>query len=77
MTDKQVYKRAEGSKGTYVDKLREKYPYRICRISEPQYEAVLKGIQPLDEGDELPIYKFPGGECCENPFGAGIQIIEW
>ena len=76
MTNKQLYKNA-GSKGAYIDKLREKYPFRICRISEPEFEAVLKGIQPLSDGEEIPIYRFPGGACCENPFEAGIRIIEW
>ena len=71
-----MYKKAE-SKGKYIDKLREKYPFRICRVSEPDCEAVLKGIQMLNDGDEIPIYRFPGGECCENPFGNGIKIIEW
>lgn len=66
-----------GSKGPYIDRLRTKYPFRICRISEPQYEATLAGVQPLLEGQESPIYRFPGGECCEDPFGNGIKILEW
>ena len=76
MTSKELYKVA-GSKGAYIDKLREKYPFRICRTSELQFEAVLKGVQPLNDGDEIPIYRFPGGECCENPFDLGVTIIEW
>ena len=76
MTSKELYKDA-GSKGAYIDKLREKYPFRICRTSEPQFEAVLKGVQPLNDGDEIPIYRFPGGECCEDPFEVGTTIIEW
>ena len=76
MTSKELYKDA-GSKGAYIDKLREKYPFRICRTSEPQFEAVLKGVQPLNDGDEIPIYRFPGGECCENPFDLSVTIIEW
>ena len=70
------YKRAE-SKGAYIDSLREKYPYRICREFEPEYEACLVGVQPLFDGDEFPIYRFPGGTCCEDPFGNGIKILEW
>ena len=70
------YKNA-GSKGSYIDRLRVKYPFRIRRTSEPEYEAVLVGVQPLLEGQEYPIYRFPGGECCEDPFGNGIEIIEW
>ncbi len=70
------YKNA-GSKGAYIDRLRVKYPFRICRESEPEYEAVLVGVQPLLGGQEIPIYRFDGGECCENPFGNGITILEW
>lgn len=70
------YKNA-GSKGPYIDRLRVKYPFRICRVSEPEYEAVLVSVQPLLEGQEIPIYRFPGGDCCEDPFGRGIKIIEW
>lgn len=70
------YKKAE-SKGAYIDRLRAKYPFRICRKSEPEYTAVLCGVQPLLEGQEYPLYRFPGGVCCEDPFSNGIQILEW
>lgn len=70
------YKNA-GSKGLYIDRLREKYPFRIRRASEPEYKAVLCGVQPLLDGQDAPIYRFPGGECVENPFHAGVEIIEW
>lgn len=70
------YKKAE-SQGAYIDRLRVKYPFRICRISEPEFEAVLVGVQPLLYGEEIPIYRFPGGSCCEDPFGNGIKILEW
>lgn len=70
------YPKAE-SQGAYIDRLRTKYPFRICRKSEPQYPAVLCGVQPLLEGQEIPIYRFPGGDCCEDPFGKGIEILEW
>lgn len=70
------YKKAE-SQGAYIDRLRVKYPFRICRKSEPEYTAVLCGIQPLLEGQEIPLYRFPGGVCCEDPFSNGIQILEW
>lgn len=70
------YKKAE-SQGAYIDRLRTKYPFCICRKSEPEYRAVLKGVQPLLEGQEVPIYRFPGGECCQDPFENGIEIIEW
>lgn len=66
-----------GSKGPYIDRLRVKYPFRICRTCEPEYGATLAGVQPLLDGQEVPIYRFPGGECCEDPFGNGIKILEW
>ena len=61
-TMKNNYKSA-GSQGAFIDKLRQKYPFRICRAFEPQYEAVLCDIQPLLDSDEEPIYRFPGGRC--------------
>lgn len=70
------YKNA-GSKGAYIDRLRVKYPFRICREAEPEYTAVLVGVQPLFEGQEIPIYRFAGGDCCEDPFAEGIKILEW
>lgn len=70
------YKKAE-SQGPYIDRLRVKYPFRICRESEPEYQAVLCGVHPLLEGQEIPIYRFPGGDCCQDPYEAGITIIEW
>ncbi len=70
------YKSA-GNQGSYIDGLRKKYPFRICRKSEPAYEAVLCGIQPLIDGDEEPIYRFPGGTCVVDPFSQGIEILKW
>lgn len=70
------YKKAE-SQGPWIDRLRTKYPFRICRTSEPQYEAVLIGVQPLLEGQEMPIYRFEGGDCCIDFSDNGITIIEW
>lgn len=70
------YKNA-GSKGAYIDRLRVKYPFRICREFEPEYTAVLVGVQPLLDGQEMPIYRFSGGDSCEDPFGNGIKILEW
>lgn len=60
-----------------IDELRKKYPLRICRIGEPQYEAVLAGVQPLSNGKEFPMYRFPGGISCQDPFEPGIKIVEW
>lgn len=69
--------KSAGGHGNYIDKLREKYPFRICRKSEPTYEAVLCGIQPLLDGEEEPVYRFPGGTCVVDPFSQGIEILEW
>ena len=66
-----------GSKGPYIDRLRVKYPFRIRRASEPEYEAILCGVQPLLEGQEMPVYRFPGGPCCVDLDGNGIEILEW
>lgn len=70
------YKNA-GSKGAYIDRLRVKYPFRICREAEPEYTGVLVGVQPLFISQDIPIYRFAGGDCCEDPFGNGIKILEW
>lgn len=70
------YKKAP-SQGPYIDRLRTKYPFRICREFEPEYTAVLVGVQPLLDGQEMPIYRFAGGDCCEDPFAEGIKILEW
>ena len=70
------YKKAE-SQGAYIDRLRTKYPFKICRSSEPQYEAVLVGVQPLLEGQEMPIYRFDGGTCCIDLNDNGIIVVEW
>lgn len=65
-----------GTKGPYIDRLRTKYPFRICRSFEPEYEGVLVGVQPLED-QELPIYRFPGGDSCEDPSSSGITVLEW
>ena len=65
------------SYGAHIDRLRAKYPYRIRRTSEPEYEGRLVGVRPLLGGRETPIYRFPGGDCCEDPNENGIEIIEW
>jgi hypothetical protein len=38
-----------------------KYP-RVIK-THGGYTAYLVGIQPLLEGEEVPIYRFPGGVC--------------
>lgn len=70
------YKKAP-SQGAYIDRLRTKYPFRICRKFEPEHEGVLIGVQTLMDGQHAPIYRFPGGMCCEDPYGDGIKILEW
>ena len=70
------YKNA-GSQGAYIDRLRVKYPFKIRRTAEPEYEGVLVGVQPLLDGQDIPIYSFPGGDCCEDPSLSGIEILEW
>lgn len=73
---KVTYKKAD-SQGAYIDRLRTKYPFRICRTFEPQYEGTLIGVQPLIDGQETPIYRFPGGDAVVEPIEPGITIIEW
>lgn len=60
--------------GPYIDRLRTKYPFRI--IAHGGYEAVLKGVQTLLEGQEMPVYRFPGGKCVLD-FSDIEKIIEW
>ena len=67
------YKKAE-SQGAYIDRLRVKYPFHILCNG---YDAYLYGIQPLLDGQDVPIYRFPGGDKIQNPFGNEITIIEW
>jgi hypothetical protein len=67
-----TYKRA-ASQGAYIDRLRSQFPFRIAAHG---YEAVLTGVQPLNEGQPLPIYRFPGGEKVVCPSDIRT-IIEW
>ena len=69
-------KKAE-SQGAYIDRLRTKFPFKICRESEPEYTGVLVGVQHLNDGQDVPLYRFPGGVCIENPESNGIKILEW
>jgi len=66
------YKKAE-SQGAYIDRLRTKYPFRIFARG---YEAVLCGVQPLLEGQETPIYRFPGGESLVDDVELK-NVVEW
>lgn len=76
---KSLYPKAD-SQGEHIDSLREEYPYRIRKRTEPDYEGTLSGIQehkgPVVWAKQ-PLYTFPGGECAEDPFGSGIEIVEW
>ena len=69
-------KKAE-SQGAYIDRLRTKFPFKICRTFEPEYVGVLVGVQTLIDGQDAPLYRFPGGVCIENPKSNGIKILEW
>jgi hypothetical protein len=40
------------------------YPYRI--VGNGGYEAVLVGIQPLNDGDFMAVYRYPGGDACHD-----------
>jgi len=61
------------SQGAYIDRLRTKFPFRIIVDG---YEAVLTGVQPLVDGQVMPIYRFPRGTRVVDP--ADIKdIIEW
>lgn len=50
-----------------------KYP-RI--IKESGYTAYFMEIQPLGDGLELPIYRFPGGSRCVD-FPSACEVIKW
>lgn len=66
------HKKAE-SYGPYIDRLRTKYPFRIRTRG---YEAVLCGVQPLLEGQETPVYRFPGGESLVSQSELE-NVVEW
>lgn len=54
-----------------IDFLRKKgYPYKIK--GNGGYNAVLYGIQPLNDGDFMAIYRYPGGCCCH-----GLHDIQY
>lgn len=47
---------------TSVDKLRnEGYPSKI--IGNDGYPATLVGVQPLNDGDYMAVYRYQGGDC--------------
>lgn len=60
-------------KGTYPP-----YPYHIK--TNDGYDAYLVDIQPLPEGQQSPIYRFPGGDRVVDPHdikNGVVRIIEW
>lgn len=40
------------------------YPFKI--IGNDGYKATLCGMQRLNDGDYMAIYRYPGGPCCHN-----------
>lgn len=66
------YKKA-ASQGAYIDRLRTMYPYHIFARG---YDAYLVGIQPLLEGQQVPIYRFPGGDSLVDKSELE-NVIEW
>lgn len=42
----------------YIDSLRARYPFHIFARG---HDAYLCGVQPLVDGQEAPLYRFPGG----------------
>ena len=40
------------------------YPYKI--LGNDGYKATLIGMQRLNDGDFMGIYRYPGGDCCHS-----------
>ncbi len=66
------YKKAE-SQGAYIDRLRTMYPFHIFARG---YDAYLCGAQPLLEGQQSPIYRFPGGVSLVDDVELE-NVVEW
>lgn len=48
-----------------IEKLRaDGYPLKI--IGNDGYKATLVDIQPLNDGDYMAVYRYPGGDCCHD-----------
>lgn len=47
---------------TIEDMRKDGYPLKI--IGNGGYGATLVGCQPLNDGDYMAIYRYPGGDCC-------------
>lgn len=51
-------------KKTVEEMRRDGYPLKI--IGNDSYPATLVDCQPLNDGDYMAIYHYPGGSCCHN-----------
>lgn len=50
-------------RNSIIEKMRnDGYPYKIK--GNDGYTATLFDIQPLNNGDYMAVYHYPGGECC-------------
>ena len=61
-----------------IEKLRaDGYPLKI--IGNGGYKATLIDIQPLNDGDYMAIYRYPGGDCCHDleEIKKYFEVIEW
>lgn len=48
-----------------IEKMRKDgYPFKI--IGNDGYPATLVGCQPLNDGDYMAIYRYPGGDTCHD-----------
>lgn len=54
----------------------EGYPFKI--IGNDGYPATLVGCQPLNCGDYMAIYRYPGGDCCHdlNSIKKYFKVVE-
>ena len=66
------YKKAE-SQGEYIDRLSTKYPFHIFARG---YDAYLCGVQPLNGGQQAPVYRFPGGKSIVDDVELE-NVVEW
>ena len=53
------------------------YPLRI--VGNDGYKATLVGVQPLDVGNFMAIYRYPGGDCCHGleEIIKCFTVLEW
>lgn len=58
---------------SYIERVMEAHPDWPRRIRNGEYVGVLSGVQPLLQGDEAPLYRFPGGECVGDPSGPVVR----